>query len=244
MVTENPQLPEKIPEHVAIIMDGNGRWASERGLPRLAGHRAGTENLRTIIESSVEFGVKYLTIFAFSTENWDRPRREIKGLMNIFQNMLDKELQNLHENGVQLRHLGRLERIDPQLQEKVHEAIQLTQDNQQLILNVAFNYGGRDEILQAVKEIIAEDIPAEEIDETLFSQHLYTAGSPDPDFIIRTSGEYRCSNFLIWQGAYAEWYFTPTYWPDFDKEDYLKALRDFSQRERRFGAIPEEKEES
>jgi len=244
MVTENPQLPAKIPEHVAIIMDGNGRWASKRGLPRLAGHRAGTENLRTIIESSVEFGVKYLTIFAFSTENWDRPRREIKGLMNIFQNMLDKELQNLHENGVQLRHLGRLERIDPQLQEKVHEAIQLTQDNQQLILNVAFNYGGRDEILHAVKEIIAEDIPAEEIDETLFSQHLYTAGSPDPDFIIRTSGEYRCSNFLIWQGAYAEWYFTPTYWPDFDKEDYLKALRAFSQRERRFGAIPEEKEES
>jgi len=243
MVKEQPDLPSNIPQHIAIIMDGNGRWASARGLPRLAGHRAGTENLRTIIEASVEFGVEYLTIFAFSTENWKRPKKEIQGLMRIFKNMLDRELQSLHENGVRLHHLGRLERIEPQLQEKVLEAIELTENNQRLVLNVAFNYGGRDEIIQAVKQLIEEGYDPEEIDAELFSRYLFTANSPDPDLIIRTSGEFRCSNFLIWQGAYAEWYFTPTYWPDFGKEEYLEAIQAYSKRDRRFGEIKTEEED-
>jgi len=232
------EIPEKTPEHVAIIMDGNGRWASARGLPRLAGHRAGTENLRTIIEASVEFDIQYLTIYAFSTENWKRPPEEVQGLMRIFRNMLDRELNNLHENGVQLRHIGRLERIEPELQQRVREAIDLTRDNQRLILNVAFNYGGRDEIIHAVKNIVIDGIEPEAIDAELFSNYLYTANSPDPDLIIRTSGEFRSSNFLLWQGAYSEWYFTPTFWPDFDREELLKALVEFSHRERRFGTLP------
>lgn len=243
MAKEQPVLPSNIPQHIAIIMDGNGRWASARGLPRLAGHRAGTENLRTIIEASVEFGVEYLTIFAFSTENWKRPKKEIQGLMRIFKNMLDRELQSLHENGVRLHHLGRLERIEPQLQEKVLEAIELTENNQRLVLNVAFNYGGRDEIIQAVKQLIEEGHEPEEIDAELFSRYLFTANSPDPDLIIRTSGEFRCSNFLIWQGAYAEWYFTPTYWPDFGREEYLEAIQAYSERDRRFGEIKTEEED-
>lgn len=237
MNDEKLEIPQKTPRHVAIIMDGNGRWASARGLPRLAGHRAGTENLRTIIEATVEFDIQYLTIYAFSTENWKRPTEEVQGLMRIFRNMLDRELKNLHENGVQLRHIGRLDRIEPELEKKVLEAIELTRNNQRLILNVAFNYGGRDEILHAVREIIRDDVAAEEIDHDLFSQYLYTADSPNPDLIIRTSGEFRCSNFLLWQGAYSEWYFTPTYWPDFDREELLKALVDYSHRDRRFGSL-------
>jgi len=237
MSDDSLNIPENTPQHVAIIMDGNGRWASARGLPRLAGHRAGTENLRVIIEATVEFDIQYLTIYAFSTENWKRPTEEVQGLMRIFRNMLDRELQNLHENGVQLRHLGRLERIEPELQKRVREAIELTKDNQRLILNVAFNYGGRDEILHAVQDMVRDGIQADEIDAELFSDYLYTAESPDPDLIIRTSGEYRCSNFLLWQGAYSEWYFTPTLWPDFDREELLKALVDFNQRDRRFGSL-------
>jgi undecaprenyl diphosphate synthase len=231
------------PRHVAIIMDGNGRWALEKGLPRLAGHRAGTENLREIIEACVEFDIQYLTIYAFSTENWKRPEEEVQGLMRIFRTMLDRELKNLHENGVQLRHLGCLEPIEEKLKKKVKDAIELTRNNQRLILNVAFNYGGRDEILQAVREIISEGHQPEEVDEQLLSRHLYTNSSPDPDLIIRTSGEFRCSNFLIWQGAYAEWYFTPTYWPDFDREELRKALIAFQERDRRFGDVPPNKEE-
>lgn len=237
MSDDSLNIPEKTPQHVAIIMDGNGRWASARGLPRLAGHRAGTENLRSIIEATVEFDIQYLTIYAFSTENWNRPEEEVHGLMRIFRNMLDRELKNLHENGVQLRHIGRLERIEPELQKRVKEAIALTKDNQRLILNVAFNYGGRDEILHAVQNIVRDSIQADDIDAELFSDYLYTADSPDPDLIIRTSGEYRCSNFLLWQGAYSEWYFTSTLWPDFNREELLKALVDFSQRDRRFGSL-------
>ena len=228
---------KKIPTHVAIIMDGNGRWALERGLPRLSGHRAGTENLREVIESCAEFGIKYLTIYAFSTENWKRPKEEIQGLMRIFKNMIDRELQNLHENGVQLRHIGSLDKIDKELQKRVKEAIQLTKDNQTLVLNVAFNYGGRDEILQAVKKIIDNGHDSEDLDAEEFSKYLYTADSPDPDLIIRTSGEYRCSNFMIWQGAYSEWYFTPTYWPDFNREELLNALVAYNQRDRRYGEV-------
>jgi undecaprenyl diphosphate synthase len=235
--TEHKNLPQTIPTHVAIIMDGNGRWAQARGRPRLAGHRAGTENLRDIIEASAEFGIQYLTIYAFSTENWNRPEAEVKGLMRIFRNMLDRELQNLHENGVQLRHIGKLDPIEPALQKRVKEAIELTKDNERLILNVAFNYGGRDEIIHMVKEILKADYEPEQIDQEVIQQYLYTHDAPDPDLIIRTSGELRISNFLIWQSAYSEWYFTPTLWPDFGKEDLRQALFEYSERDRRFGHV-------
>lgn len=233
------QPPERPPRHVAIIMDGNGRWAISRGLPRLAGHKAGTENLRRIIRASVEFGIKYLTIYAFSTENWGRPPEEVEGLLHILEDVIDRELGELHKEGVQLRHIGRLERLSPALQDKVQAAIELTKDNDQLVLIVAFNYGGRDEIVQAIQRIMKDQIPAEQVTAALVSQYLYTAGVPDPDLIIRTSGELRVSNFLIWQGAYAELYSTPTYWPDFDKEAYRSALDTFAQRDRRYGGVSE-----
>ncbi len=226
-----------VPQHVAIIMDGNGRWAQSRGLPRLAGHRAGTENLRVIIEACVEFGVKYLTIYAFSTENWERPPTEVRGLMRILEDMIDRQLDELNTKGVQIRHIGRLERIRPSLQKKILRAVELTRHNTRLVLNVAFNYGGRDEIVHAIQRIIQDGVKPEEVTPELVSRYLYTAGIPDPDLIIRTSGELRVSNFLIWQGAYAEWYITPTYWPDFDKEEFRKALEEYKRRDRRFGRI-------
>jgi len=228
---------EKAPQHVAMIMDGNGRWALQRGLPRLAGHKAGTENLRRVIRSTVEFGVKYLTIYAFSTENWGRPAEEVNGLMLILQNVIDRELSELHKEGVQLRHIGRLEALDPAIQKKVLNAIDLTKNNDRLILNVAFNYGGRDEIVCAIQKIIKDGIPAEDVTDELVNKYLFTAGVPDPDLIIRTSGELRVSNFLIWQAAYSEWYITPTFWPDFDKEEYRRALETFAHRDRRFGKV-------
>jgi len=233
-------LPDKTPQHVAMIMDGNGRWALSRGKPRLAGHRAGTENLRRVIRASVEFGVKYLTIYAFSTENWGRPPAEVRGLMHIFENVIDKELDELHEEGVQLRHIGRLEKLTPKLRKKVLDAIELTKENKRLILNIAFNYGGRDEIVYAIQNMLREGVSPEDVNIEMINQHLFTAGTPDPDLIIRTSGELRTSNFLIWQSAYAEWYITPTYWPDFDKEEYAKALKTYAERDRRFGEVSEE----
>ena len=238
MTNSSTNIPaDKLPRHVAIIMDGNGRWALSRGLPRLAGHKAGTENLRRIIRASVEFGVKYLTIYAFSTENWGRPPEEVQGLMFILEDVLNRELAELHKEGVQLRHIGRLERLAPNLQEKVLEAIELTKNNDRLILNVAFNYGGRDEIVHAIQNIIKDGIPSEEVTEALVSRYLYTAGVPDPDLIVRPSGELRVSNFLIWQGAYSELYVTPKYWPDFDKEEYRRALEAFASRDRRYGKV-------
>ena len=236
-VSEVSALPERVPTHVAIIMDGNGRWALSRGLPRLAGHRAGTENLRRVIEACIEFGVRYLTIYAFSTENWGRPQEEVQGLMRILEDVIDKELQELNDQGVQLRHIGRLDRLSPGLQEKVLHAVEITRQNDRLVLNVAFNYGGRDEIVCAVQRIIEDGYKADEVTGELLSRYLFTAGVPDPDLIIRTSGELRGSNFLIWQGAYSEWYFTPTYWPDFDRQELLKALLEYAHRERRYGGI-------
>jgi len=228
---------EKIPRHVAIIMDGNGRWAISRGLPRLAGHKAGTENLRRIIRATVEFGIKYLTIYAFSTENWGRPTEEVQGLMGILQDVIDRELNELHQEGVQLRHIGRLERLDSKVQAKVLKAIDLTRNNDKLVLNIAWNYGGRDEIVCAIQKIIRDGIPPEDITDELVSRYMFTAGVPDPDLVIRTSGELRVSNFLIWQVAYSEWYVTPTYWPDFDREEYRRALETYANRERRFGKV-------
>jgi len=218
-------------------MDGNGRWAIQRGLPRLAGHRAGTENLRRVIRSTVEFGIPYLTIYAFSTENWGRPPEEVQGLMRILEDVIDKELNELHKEGVQLRHIGRLERLAPTLQEKVLDAIDMTKNNQRLVLNIAFNYGGRDEIVQAIQRIIRDGVSAESVTDELVSRYLYTAGVPDPDLIIRTSGELRVSNFLIWQAAYSEWYITPTFWPDFDRDEYRRALETYAQRDRRYGGV-------
>jgi len=234
------QALSRIPTHVAIIMDGNGRWAKARGLPRLAGHRAGTENLRRILTACVELGVRILTIWAFSTENWRRPQEEVRGLMDIVEQVIDRELGELHKNGVRLRHVGRLEGISRSLQAKVRRAVELTKDNDRLILNVAFNYGGKAEILDAVKKIVADSIPPEDIDEALFARYLYTAGLPDPDMIIRTGNECRISNFMLWQGAYSEYYFTPVLWPDFDKAELRKALEDYARRERRFGRTTEQ----
>ncbi|MCU0487382.1 MAG: polyprenyl diphosphate synthase [Anaerolineales bacterium] len=237
-----PDWLEKAPTHIAIIMDGNGRWALQRGLPRLAGHRAGTENLRRIIEAFIEFGIQYLTIYAFSTENWGRPPEEVQGLMHLVEDVIDRELQELHDQGVQLHHIGRLDGLDPVLREKVIQAVEYTRDNSKLILNIAFNYGGRDEIVCAIQHIIQDGIPAEQVNEELVSRYLFTSKAPDPDLIIRTSGELRGSNFLIWQGAYSEWYFTPTFWPDFDKEQLRLALEEYGHRQRRYGKVNEAEE--
>jgi undecaprenyl diphosphate synthase len=236
----SPQTLSRIPTHIAIIMDGNGRWARARGLPRLAGHRAGTENLRRILTACVEFGVKILTIWAFSTENWRRPQEEVRGLMDIVEQVIDRELAELHKNGVRLRHVGRLEGISRPLQAKVRRATELTQNNDRLILNVAFNYGGKAELLDAIKHMIADGLRPEDIDEERVTSYLYTAGLPDPDMIIRTGNECRISNFMLWQGAYSEYYFTPVLWPDFDKEELRKALEDYARRERRFGRTTEQ----
>lgn len=239
MAKEKEVLPLRTPQHVAIIMDGNGRWALSRGLPRLAGHRAGTENLRRVIDACAEFGIQYLTLYAFSTENWGRPIEEVRGLIRILEDVIDRELAELHKNGVQLRHIGELDRIKPSLKKKVLEAIELTKDNSRLVLNVAFNYGGRDEIVWAIRHMIEDGVAAENVTFDLVNQYLFTAGSPDPDLIIRTSGELRGSNFLIWQGAYAEWYFTPIFWPDFGKDELKTAIEEYSRRERRFGQVNE-----
>ena len=229
-----------IPQHVAIIMDGNGRWAQQRGLPRLAGHRAGTDNLRRIIEECVRLGIRYLTIYAFSTENWHRPPEEVSGLMALLENMLERELRSLRKNGVQIRHLGRCDGVNERLVRKINQAVASTRGNSKLVLNVAFNYGGRDEVVRAVQRIISAELKPEEITEHVISQNLYTAGQPDPDLIIRTSGEYRISNFMVWQGAYSEWYFTHALWPDFDEEELNRAVVFFSSRERRFGLVSEQ----
>jgi undecaprenyl diphosphate synthase len=229
----------RIPQHVAIIMDGNGRWARKRNLPRHAGHRAGAENLRRIINASVEFGIKILTIYAFSTENWGRPEREVRALMKIIARVLDQELNELNDQGVCLHHLGDLAGVEQDLQNKVRKAIELTKNNDRLILNVAFNYGGRAEILHAVRQMLADEIAPETLTESLFSSYLFTRGLPDPDLVIRTSGELRISNFLIWQAAYSEFYPTPVYWPDFGREELYEAIVAFNQRERRFGLVTE-----
>ena len=231
---------EALPRHVAIIMDGNGRWAKARGMPRLAGHRAGTENLRPILEACVDFGIEILTIWAFSTENWRRPEAEVTGLLRILERMIRRELRELHKQGVKLRHIGRMERLPKRLQKEVQDAVELTKDNDRIVLNVAFDYGGRAEIVHAVQQIIREGIAAEEVDEELLSRHMYTAGQPDPDLIIRTGGDLRTSGFMLWQSAYTEYYITPTFWPDFGREELYEALVAFGQRDRRFGGIKDD----
>jgi undecaprenyl diphosphate synthase len=229
-----------VPRHIAIIMDGNGRWARQRGLPRLAGHRAGTENIRRIVTECVQQGVRYLTLYAFSTENWSRPSAEVNGLMRILSEFIDRETENLNREGAQIRHLGRMDNVSELMQRKIHAAIERTRANQRLVLSVAFNYGGRADIIDAVRALVAKGAPADEITEEAIAEHLSTSGMPDPDLIIRTSGEWRLSNFLIWQAAYSEYWTTPVYWPDFSPEHLRKAIEDYGQRERRFGGLPED----
>ena len=234
-------MPEisPLPRHVAIIMDGNGRWARERGLPRLEGHRQGTENMRRVVSAFGKYGIKYLTLFAFSTENWNRPRTEVTGLFRLLAQVIDRETEDLHRREVRLKHVGRLDGLSSRLTKRVRQAVERTKDNSGMTLSVAFNYGGRAEIMDAVRSLLSRGITPADVNEDIFRRYLYTPDLPDPDLIIRTGGEVRVSNFLLWQAAYSEYYFTPTYWPDFGEEEIDKALLAYSQRQRRFGRVPE-----
>ena len=225
------------PLHVAVIMDGNGRWARKRGLPRLLGHKVGGENIRPVVKVFAGMGVKYLTLYAFSTENWARPRIEVAGLLRLLAGKVDRETRAFHKENVRLMHLGRLDRLPGKLGQRIEAAIELTRNNTGITLCLAFDYGGRDEIVRAVRDIVNDEIPPEKIDRDSFSRHLYTDGIPDPDLIIRTGGEMRLSNFLIWQAAYSELYFTPVLWPDFGQEEVEEALAKYRQRQRRFGNV-------
>ncbi|MBA7545611.1 Ditrans,polycis-undecaprenyl-diphosphate synthase ((2E,6E)-farnesyl-diphosphate specific) [subsurface metagenome] len=227
----------RLPNHVAIIMDGNGRWAKQHGLLRLEGHQAGAENIRPIIKCLNQRHIKYVTLYGFSTENWNRPEDEVTGLLRLFEESINQYVSELHENGIKLRHLGHLKELPQGLQLAINKAIELTKNNTRMTLSFALNYGGRLEILDAVRHIIAKGIPIQNIDEGLFNSYLYTAGLPDVDLVIRTSGEFRTSNFLIWQAAYSEYYFTDILWPDFNQKELEKALLAYSQRQRRFGKL-------
>ena len=218
-------------------MDGNGRWAASHGLSRSEGHRAGTENLRRIIEAFIRHGVRYLTLYAFSTENWNRPNDEVRALIEIVDDVIRTEVNELHREQIRLRHIGRLDRLPSELRTSIQESIELTKKNSRMTLCVAFDYGGRAEIVDAVRAIISEGVPAEDVNEDLLRRYMYTNGMPDPDLIIRTSGEQRLSNFLIWQAAYSEYYTTSVYWPDFDEGEVDKALEAYYGRRRRFGKV-------
>ncbi len=228
---------QRLPVHVAVIMDGNGRWAKKRGLPRAAGHRAGVERVRTIIRMSSDIGIKYLTLFAFSTENWKRPSAEVGTLMGLLLEYLKKELAELHKKNVRIMTLGDISKLPKEVKDEIERAKRTTEDNTGLTVNMAVNYGGRQEIVDAFKRAAKEGRCAEDIDEEYVSSLLSTAGQPDPDLIIRTSGETRISNFLLYQMAYAEFYFPDTLWPDFDEAEYRKALGVFASRDRRFGGV-------
>jgi undecaprenyl diphosphate synthase len=225
------------PQHVAIIMDGNGRWAKKRGLPRLAGHNAGGENIHPVARIFANYGVKYLTLYMFSTENWNRPRIEVAGLLTLLAKKIDQETQAFHKENIRLVHLGRLDRLSQKLRAKVEAAVELTKNNTGLTLCLAFDYGGRDEIVQAARRIASAGIPGDNIDEAVFARYLYNPDIPDPDLFIRTGGESRLSNFLLWQAAYSELYFTPVLWPDFGLKDVEEALSEYKSRQRRFGKI-------
>ena len=225
----------RLPSHVAMIMDGNGRWAEQRGLPRLDGHKAGVDNIHTVVECFNRYQIKCVTIYGFSTENWSRPDDEVAGLLRLLGERVDKEARELHRHGIRICHLGRLDRTPRNLQQAIKRAVALTRGNTGLTLSIAFDYGGRAEILDVVRRIIAEGVSAEAIDEGLFNSYLYTAGLPEVDLVIRTGGELRISNFLLWQAAYSEYYFTEVLWPDFGEQDIDQALLSYSRRQRRFG---------
>lgn len=234
-----PSIIETLPAHVAIIMDGNGRWAEERKKPRLFGHKAGVESVKNTVETAREIGIRHLTLYAFSTENWRRPTLEVKGLMGLLKAYLKNELANLQKNDIRLCCFGQREKLPDDVRKVLESVIAQTAGNRSLTLNLALSYGSRDEMLMAMKNIAtrcaAGEVDPESIDEQLFADHLYTAGQPDPDLMIRTSGEQRLSNFMLWQLSYAELYFTDTKWPDFRREQFLEALRTYSNRQRRFG---------
>lgn len=231
----------RLPEHIAIIMDGNGRWARRRGLPRAFGHRMGVESLRDIVKICSELKIKVLTVYAFSTENWKRPREEVSILMDLLVEYLNKEITELCRNGVRVNPIGRLAELPPPARDALRMAMERSSGNSGLVLNLALNYGGRNEIVEAVRAIVSDvekgRLNAEQIDDKVISDHLYTAGQPDPDLLIRPSGDFRVSNFLLWQLAYTEFWLTPVLWPDFRRVHLLHALVDFQRRERRFGGL-------
>ena len=234
---EQPHAPSALPCHVAIIMDGNGRWAAKRELPRSEGHRAGAENLRRTVEAFGKRGVRCLTLFAFSTENWKRPDAEVNTLLEIMSEVVSSEIDELHREGIRIRHIGRLDRMPAEMRRLIVEGIELTKRNSRMTLCVAFDYGGRAEIVEAARAMIADGVRAEDVSEDMLRRYMYAGDLPDPDLIIRTSGEQRLSNFLIWQSAYAEYYTTPVYWPDFDETEVDKALAAYASRKRRFGEV-------
>ncbi|MCQ1527963.1 isoprenyl transferase [Lutispora saccharofermentans] len=238
----NTQRVKKLPEHVALIMDGNGRWAKQRGLPRSFGHKAGVEALREIVTYCSDIGIKILTVFAFSTENWARPAEEVDYLINILLvEFMKKEIDELNRNNVRIKILGDVEELPSSTKKQIYESIEKTKHNTGLQFNIALNYGGRNEIIDAVKKIarmtLSGEIDESDIDEDLLSGYLYTSGDKDPDLIIRTSGEKRISNFLLWQGAYSELYFSEVLWPDFKKENLIEAIDEYEKRDRRFGGV-------
>jgi undecaprenyl diphosphate synthase len=226
-----------LPGHIAFILDGNGRWAEQRGLPRLEGHRAGVKNVRPILKYLDQKGIRCVTLYTFSTENWNRPAEEVNGIFGILERIIAREARELHKKGARIRHIGSMDGISPKLQKSVRRASELTQNNTGMIINFAFNYGGRAEILDAVRKFIAGGEPVGSLGEESFGKYLHTTGLPDVDLVIRTGGEIRTSNFLIWQAAYAEYYFTPVLWPDFNESEMEKALLAYSRRRRRFGGL-------
>ena len=232
---------DNIPQHIAIIMDGNGRWAKARNLPRTMGHKAGVETIRRVIKEADRLGVKYITLYAFSTENWKRPKDEVNALMKLLVQYLRSEVSELHRNKVVLRVLGDITALADECRKEIEESIELTKNNTGLVLNFAFNYGGRDEIIRAVKNVVDDvqegKINKENITQELFANYLYTKYSPDPDLIIRPSGEQRLSNFLLWQCAYSEFWYSNINWPDFSEKDLQQAIYDYQNRDRRFGGV-------
>jgi len=240
-----PQLSAEakanLPTHVAIIMDGNGRWAKERGLPRVEGHRQGAESVKTVVKTAGELGIKFITLYAFSVENWNRPKDEVDTLMKYLLRFLKRELAEMSKNNIRLQAIGQLWRLPENIQEQLQKTTQATAKNNGITLTLALSYGGRTEIVDAVRQIAQEvkagKLEAGEINEQVIAHHLYTHGTPDPDLLIRTSGEMRVSNFLLWQISYAEFVVTRTLWPDFGKREFYAALEEYSQRQRRYGAV-------
>jgi undecaprenyl diphosphate synthase len=226
-----------LPKHVAIIMDGNGRWAEKRGLPRVAGHQAGFDRIHSIVRYSLDQNIKYLTIYSFSTENWSRPLEEVQGIVNLLVDNIDREADDLNLRNVQMRHIGSMEGLSPEVQAAIKRGCALTRNNSRMVFCFAFNYGGRVEIIDVARKLIEQKIPSQSINEKIFAENLYTAGMPDVDLLIRTGGELRISNFLLWQAAYAEFYFTKVLWPDFTPGKLGRALAAYSQRKRRFGGL-------
>jgi len=226
-----------LPQHIAIIMDGNGKWARQRGLPRLAGHREGAANAHRVVEILADYGIKYLTLYVFSTENWNRPKEEIDGIFQILEERFDEEIEFAQKRGIRIYHVGDLNGLPPQIKGKLKQAVESTKNNTVMNVGLAFNYGGRGEIIEAVRCLIRSNAPVEDVNEASLARHLHTAGLPDPDLVIRTGGEMRLSNFLLWQAAYAEFYFTEVLWPEFNRDEIDKALKAYGERQRRFGSV-------